>query len=227
MADSFRDVNSVKNYTLTLKAVSEKLADKNGMVDSTVSSEWSFNMTPKEDVIDPFDKFSDDDYPAISRDTFDKFDRTMGATNTMALYTMALLGYISFLSSSPVITLATPSLASQDDDSDLDDDDIIPNLLLRQRTTARARPTPTPSTTFFMTSSKGVAPPPAPSCTICGSPVVDSVITHSHTLPSSLAVAPSSNFPNSLFTLSDLEHRDPDYIQAHSTIYANDSTWRW
>ncbi|THW81814.1 hypothetical protein D6D15_10515 [Aureobasidium pullulans] len=205
-------------------------------------------MTPKEDVIDPFDKFSDDDYPAISRDTFDKFDRTMGATNTMALYTMALLGYISFLSSSPVITLATPSLASQDDDSDLDDDDIIPNLvnissasskdtfpcIIRHQSCSfftkghtASPPTPTSTTTFFMTLSKGVAPPPAPSCAISGSPVVDSVITHSHTLPSSPAVDSYPNSPNNLFTLSDLEHRDPDYIQADSTIYANDSTWRW
>lgn len=144
MADSFRDVNSVKNYTLTLKAVSEKLADKVNSFDpmaenhdelivewdgdSTVSSEWSFNMNPKEDVTYPFEKFSDDDYPAITRDTFDKLNRTMGATNTMALYTTALLSYISFLSSSPVITLATPSLASQENNSNLDDDDTIPNL---------------------------------------------------------------------------------------------------
>ncbi|THZ55227.1 hypothetical protein D6C85_10700 [Aureobasidium pullulans] len=149
----------------------------------------------------------------------------MGATNTMALYTTALLGYISFLPSSPVITLATPSLASQEDNSDLDD--IIPDLLLRQRTTARARPTPTPTTTFFMTSIKGIAPPPAPSCTISGSPVVESVIIHSPTLPSSPAVSSFPNSPNNLFTLSDLKHRDPDYIQADSTIYANDSTWRW
>lgn len=135
-------MNSVKNYTPSPKAVSEDLAHKVDSFDrmaenhdelivecdgdSTVSSEWSFNMIPKEDVTDPFDKFSGDDYPAISRDTFDKFDRTMGATNTMALYTMALLSYVSFLSSSPVITLATPSLASQDDDSDLDD--TIPDL---------------------------------------------------------------------------------------------------
>ncbi|THW55105.1 hypothetical protein D6D20_09734 [Aureobasidium pullulans] len=51
----------------------------------------------------------------------------MSATNTMAL-----LGYISFLSSSPIVTLATPSLASQENNSDLDDDDdsddIIPDL---------------------------------------------------------------------------------------------------
>ncbi|THW13974.1 hypothetical protein D6D23_09566 [Aureobasidium pullulans] len=118
-------MDSVKNYTLSPKAVSEKLADKVNSFDpmaenhdelivkwdgdSTVSSEWSFNMTPKEDVTDPFEKFSDDDYPAISRDIFDKLNRTMGATNTMALYTTALLSYISFLSSSPVITLATVS----------------------------------------------------------------------------------------------------------------------
>ncbi|THW39411.1 hypothetical protein D6D21_07338 [Aureobasidium pullulans] len=205
MADSFRDVNSVKNYTLTLKAVSEKLADKNGMVDSTVSSEWSFNMTPKEDVIDPFDKFSDDDYPAISRDTFDKFDRTMGATDTMAL-----LGYVSFLSSSPIVTLATPSLASQEDNSDLDN--TIPNGSFFTKGHTASPPTPTSTTTLVMTLSKGVAPPLAPSCAICGSPVVDSVITRSPTLPSSLAVGPSFNSPNKLFTLSDLKHRDPDYI---------------
>jgi len=65
----------------------------------------------KEDVTDPFEKFSDDDYPAISRDISDKLNRTMGATDTMALYTIALLGYVSFLSSSPIVTLATPSSA--------------------------------------------------------------------------------------------------------------------
>ena len=51
--------------------------------------------------------------------------------------------------------------------------------------------------------------------------------THSPTLPSSPAVDFSPNSPNNLFTLSDLEHRGSDYIQAHSTIYANDSAWRW
>ncbi|TIA28248.1 hypothetical protein D6C78_10831, partial [Aureobasidium pullulans] len=145
------------------------------------------------------------------------FNCTMGATNTMAL-----LGYVSFLSSSPIVTLATPSLTSQEDNSDLDDDDIIPN-----GSTTASPLTSTPTTTFFMTSIKGVAPPPAPSCAICGSPVVDSVIIRSPTLPSSPAVSSFPNSPNNLFTLSDLKHRDPDYIQAHSTIYANDSTWRW
>ncbi|THV87849.1 hypothetical protein D6D26_10020 [Aureobasidium pullulans] len=92
-------MNSVKNYTLTPKAVSEEHAHK----------------------VDSFDPMAE--------------NRAMGATNTMALYTMALLSYISFLPSSPVITLATPSLASQENNSDLNDDDsddsddIIPNLV--------------------------------------------------------------------------------------------------
>ncbi|THX49634.1 hypothetical protein D6D08_09939 [Aureobasidium pullulans] len=155
-------------------------------------------------------------------------NRAMGATDTMALYTMALLGYISFLSSSPVITLATPSLASQENNSNLDDDDTIPNLAdISSASSKDTPPTPTSTTTFFMTLSKGVAPPLAPSCAICGSPVVDSVIIHSPILPSSPAVSSFPNSPNNLFTLSDLKHRDPDYIQADSTIYANDSTWRW
>ncbi|THY18166.1 hypothetical protein D6D00_08200 [Aureobasidium pullulans] len=132
----------------------------------------------------------------------------MGATNTMALYTTALLSYVSFLSSSPVITLATPSLASQEDNSDLDD--IIPNGSFFAKGHTASPPTPTPSTTFFMTSIKKSLP-----------------TTHSPTLPSSPAVDFSPNSPNNLFTLSDFKHRDPDYIQAHSTIYANDSTWRW
>ncbi|THX47222.1 hypothetical protein D6D06_09722 [Aureobasidium pullulans] len=212
-------MNSVKNYTPSPKAISEELAHKVNPFDpmaenhdelivecdgdSTVSSEWSFDMTPSRRMS-----------PIPSASSL--FDRTMGATNTMALYTMALLGYISFLPSSPVITLATPSLASQEDNSDLDD--TIPNgsepaLHQLQRHD------------FFMTSIKGITSPPAPSCTICGSPVVDSVITHSHTLPSSPAVSSFPNSPNNLFTLSDLKHRDPNYIQAHSTIYANDSTW--
>ncbi|TIA12766.1 hypothetical protein D6C80_06679 [Aureobasidium pullulans] len=202
MADSFRDVNSVKNYTLTLKAVSEKLADKVNSFDPMAENHDELI----EDVTDPFEKFSDDDYPAIFRDIFDKLNRTMGATNTMALYTTALLGYISFLPSSPVITLATPSLASQEDNSDLDD--TIPNLVNIESAARNIRPV-------------------ASSCTICGSPVVDSVIIRSPTLPSSPAVNSYPNSPNALFTLSDLKHRDPDYIQAHSTIYANDSTWRW
>ncbi|THW07879.1 hypothetical protein D6D24_09480 [Aureobasidium pullulans] len=254
-------MNSVKNYTLSPKAVSEKLADKVNSFDpmaenhdelivkwdgdSTVSSEWSFNMTPKEDVTDPFEKFSDDDYPAISGDTLEKFDRTMGATNTMALYTTALLSYISFLSSSPVITLATPSLASQENNLDLDDDDsddIIPDLadissasskdtfpcIIRHQSCSffakghTASPlTPTSTTTFFMTSIKEFTP----RCSLF--PVVDSVITRSHTLPSSPAVSSFPNSPNNLFTLSDLEHRNLGYMQADSTIYANDSTWRW
>ncbi|THY09234.1 hypothetical protein D6D02_06825 [Aureobasidium pullulans] len=86
---------SVKNYTLSPKAVSEELAHK----------------------VDSFDPMAE--------------NRAMGATDTMALYTMALLSYISFLSSSPVTTLATPSLASQENNSDLNDDDsddIIPDL---------------------------------------------------------------------------------------------------
>ncbi|THX09129.1 hypothetical protein D6D13_06181 [Aureobasidium pullulans] len=211
-------MNSVKNYTLSPKAVSEELAHK----------------------VDSFDPMAE--------------NRAMGATNTMALYTMALLSYISFLSSSPVVTLATPSLASQDDDSDLNDDDdddsddIIPDLadissasskdtfpcIIRHQSCSffakehtASPPTPTSMTTFFMTSIKGIAPPPAPSCTISGSPVVDSVITHSPILPSSPAVSSFPNSPNNLFTLSDLKHRNLDYIQADSTIYANDSTWRW
>lgn len=36
--------------------------------------------------------------------------------------------------------------------------------------------------------------------------------THSPTLPSSPAVGPSFNSPNNLFTLSDLECRNLDYI---------------
>ncbi|TIA49099.1 hypothetical protein D6C77_09685 [Aureobasidium pullulans] len=146
-------------------------------------------------------------------------NRAMGATDTMALYTMALLGYISFLSSSPVITLATPSLASQENNSNLDDDDTIPNLADISSASSKD--------TFPSIISHGFAPPLAPSCAICGSPVVDSVIIHSPILPSSPAVSSFPNSPNNLFTLSDLEHRNPDYIQAHSTIYANDSTWRW
>ncbi|KEQ79640.1 hypothetical protein M438DRAFT_339641 [Aureobasidium pullulans EXF-150] len=153
-------------------------------------------------------------------------NRTMGAINTMALYTTALLGYVSFLSSSPVITLATPSLASQEDNSDLDDD-IIPNGSFFAKGQQRAHLHQLERHDFFITSIKGITPPPAPSCAICGSPVMDSVIIHSHTLPSSPAVDFSPNSPNNLFTLSDLEHRDPDYIQADSIIYANDSTWRW
>ncbi|THY69414.1 hypothetical protein D6C87_06496 [Aureobasidium pullulans] len=152
----------------------------------------------------------------------------MGATDTMALYTTVLLSYISFLSSSPIVTLATPSLTSQDDDSDLDDiipdladiesagqlkrysPSIISHVASSPKDTQRARPTPTSTTTFFMTSIKESLP-----------------TTHSPTLPSSPAVSSFPNSPNNLFTLSDLKHRDPDYIQAHSTIYANDSTWRW
>ncbi|THX75522.1 hypothetical protein D6D05_06480 [Aureobasidium pullulans] len=219
-------MNSVKNYTPSPKAISEELAHKVNPFDlmaenhdelivecdgdSTVSSDWSFDMTPSRRMS-----------PIPSASSL--FDRTMGATNTMALYTTALLGYISFLPSSPVITLATPSLASQEDNSDLDD--TIPNGSFFTKGHTASPPTPTSTTTFFMTSIKGIAPPPAPSCTICGSPVVDSVITHSHTLPSSPAVSSFPNSPNNLFTLSDLKHRDPNYIQAHSTIYANDSTW--
>ncbi|THY86706.1 hypothetical protein D6C95_07517 [Aureobasidium pullulans] len=184
----------------------------------------------KEDVTDPFEKFSDDDYPAISRDIFDKLNRTMGATNTMALYTTALLGYISFLPSSPVITLATPSLASQEDNSDLDD--TIPNLVNIESAASSPKDNSEPTYTnfnddFLHDLHQRSAPPPAPSCTISGGPVVDSAITHSHTLPSSLAVSSFPNSPNNLFTLSDLKHRNLDYIQADSTIYANDSTWRW
>lgn len=89
MTGSFRDMNSVKNYTLSPKAVSEELAHK----------------------VNSFDPMAE--------------NRAMGATDTMALYTIALLGYVSFLFSSPVITLATPSLASQEDNSNLDD--TIPN----------------------------------------------------------------------------------------------------
>ncbi|THZ99791.1 hypothetical protein D6C82_04930 [Aureobasidium pullulans] len=194
MAGSFRDMISVKNYTLSPKAVSEELAHK----------------------VDSFDPMAE--------------NRAMGATNTMALYTTALLGYVSFLSSSPVITLATPSLASQDNDSDLNDDDsddIIPNGSWTSRAPAQkilsvhqsvasspmttaSPPTRTSTTTFFMTSIKKSLP-----------------TTHSHTLPSSPAVSSFPNSPNNLFTLSDLKHRDPGYIQADSTIYANDSTWRW
>ncbi|THZ11653.1 hypothetical protein D6C91_09112 [Aureobasidium pullulans] len=120
----------MQNYTPFPKAVSEELAHKVNFFDPMAENhdelivEWDVVLQHgplKEDVIDPFDKFSDDDYPAISRDTLEKFDRTMGATNTMALYTTALLSYISFLSSSPIVTLATPSLASQEDNSDLDD----------------------------------------------------------------------------------------------------------
>ncbi|TIA37086.1 hypothetical protein D6C79_08161 [Aureobasidium pullulans] len=188
----------------------------------------------KEDVTEPFDKFSDDEYPAVCQDTFDKLNRIMGATNIMALYTIALLSYISFLSSSPVINLPTPSLTSQEDDSDLDDDDdddddddsddIIPDLV--NISSASSKDTLHPSSRahlhqlqrhdFFITSIKGITPPPAPSCAICGSPVVDS--PHRRFFP---------NSPNNLFTLSDLEHRNPGYMQAHSTIYANDSAWRW
>ncbi|THY36659.1 hypothetical protein D6C98_10849 [Aureobasidium pullulans] len=230
MADSFRDVNSVKNYTLSPKAVSEKLADKVNSFDPMAENH--------DELIVKWD--GDSTVSSL-------FDRTMGATNTMALYTTALLGYVSFLSSSPVITLATPSLASQDNDSDLNDDDsddIIPNGSWTSRAPAQkilsvhqsvasspmttaSPPTPTSTTTFFMTSIKGIAPPPTPSCAICGSPVVDSVITHSPILPSSPAVSSFPNSPNNLFTLSDLKHRNLDYIQADSTIYANDSTWRW
>ncbi|KAG2169940.1 hypothetical protein JADG_009682 [Aureobasidium aubasidani] len=202
-------MNSVKNYTPSPKAISEELAHKVNPFDpmaenhdelivecdgdSTVSSEWSFDMTPSRRMS-----------PIPSASSL--FDRTMGATNTMALYTTALLGYISFLPSSPVITLATPSLASQEDNSDLDD--TIPNLVNIESAARNIRPV-------------------ASSCTICGSPVVDSVIIRSPTLPSSPAVNSYPNSPNALFTLSDLKHCNPGYIQAHSTIYANDSTWRW
>ncbi|THY93951.1 hypothetical protein D6C93_05481 [Aureobasidium pullulans] len=185
MAGSFRDMISVKNYTLSPKAVSEELAHK----------------------VDSFDPMAE--------------NRAMGATDTMALYTMALLSYISFLSSSPVTTLATPSLASQENNSDLNDDDsddIIPDLA--DISSASSKDTFRPSSVMNLR-------PVAPSCAISGSPGVNSVIIHSPTLPSSPAVSSSSNFPNNLFTLSDLEYRNLDYIQADSTIYANDSTWRW
>ncbi|KAL2025642.1 hypothetical protein VTO58DRAFT_103868 [Aureobasidium pullulans] len=230
MVDSCRDMNSVKNYTPSPKAISEELAHKVNPFDpmaenhdelivecdgdSTVSSEWSFDMTPSRRMS-----------PIPSASSL--FDRTMGATNTMALYTTALLGYISFLPSSPVITLATPSLASQEDNSDLDD--TIPNLVniesagqLKRYVSIHhqscsffakghtASPlTSTPTTTFFMTSSKEYTP----RCFLLYylSPAVNSY----------------PNSPNALFTLSDLKHCNPGYIQAHSTIYANDSTWRW
>lgn len=74
IADSFRDMNLVKDYTPSPKAISEELAHKVNSFDpmaenhdelmvewdgdSTVSSEWSIIKTPEVDVTDPFDKFS-------------------------------------------------------------------------------------------------------------------------------------------------------------------------
>ncbi|THV64124.1 hypothetical protein D6D28_10141 [Aureobasidium pullulans] len=177
-------------------------------------------------------------------DSFDPMaeNRAMGATNTMALYTMALLGCVSFLSSSPIVTLPTPSLASQEDNSDFDDDDsddIIPNLA--DISSASSKDTFRPSVGSFF--AKGQPREPAlhqlqrhdffityikeftPRCSLF--PGVNSVIIHSPTLPSSPAVSSFPNSPNNLFTLSDLKHCNHGYIQADSIIYANDSTWRW
>ncbi|THW33847.1 hypothetical protein D6D22_08912 [Aureobasidium pullulans] len=136
----------------------------------------------------------------------------MGATNTMALYTTALLGYISFLPSSPVITLATPSLASQEDNSDLDD--IIPDLV--NISSASSKDTFRPSVGSFF--AKGQPREPA----LHQLQRHDFFITYikEFTPRCSLFPAVSSfpNSPNNLFTLSDLKHRNLGYIQADSTI---------
>ncbi|THV80879.1 hypothetical protein D6D29_05825 [Aureobasidium pullulans] len=185
----------MQNCTLTPKAISEELADKvnsfdrmaenhDGLIvecdgDSTVSSEWSFNMTPKEDVTNPFGKFSDNDSDLNDDDSDDIIPNLADISSASSKDTFPSI--ISHVASSP-------------------------------KDTQRARPTPTPTTTFFMTSIKEVRPRQLLLVLFSGSPVVDSVITRSPTLPSRLAVAPPFNFPNNLLTLSDLEHRNLDYI---------------
>ncbi|THX27096.1 hypothetical protein D6D10_09557 [Aureobasidium pullulans] len=156
MADSFRDMNSVKNYTPSPKAISEELAHK--------SSPLPLHLSPPRKITQ------------ISTTTTSSLMAREYLERQLKRYSPSIISHVA---SSP-------------------------------KNTQRARPTPTSTTTFFMTSIKKSLP-----------------TTHSPTLPSSLAVGPSFNSPNKLFTLSDLKHRNLGYIQAHSTIYANDSTWRW